>query len=284
LKTVLVTGASSGIGAACAVRLRDRGWHVLAGVRREGTAPEGTDELLVDVTDPPELALDELHGLVNNAGVAVAGPLEFLPADELRRQLEVNVVGQLRMTQLCLPALRKARGRVVNMGSISGLNALPLLGAYAMSKFALEAMTDSLRREVASLGVKVVSVEPGGIATPIWGKGLSDADRVLEAMPADVRRRYAGLIAAGRREAERLGREGLPPEAVAAVVGRALTARRPRTRYLVGRDAKVQAALGRLLPGRAFDALVREQAAQRRLHLGVAPDQVAGAGDRKSVV
>src|SRR6266568_5162529 len=139
LKTVLVTGASAGIGAACAVRLRDRGWRVLAGVRRPGTAPEGTEELLIDVTEPPPLELAELHGLVNNAGVAVAGPLEFLPADELRRQLEVNVVGQLRMTQLCLPVLRKARGRVVFMGSISGRSSLPFLGAYSMSKFALEA-------------------------------------------------------------------------------------------------------------------------------------------------
>ena len=148
--------------------MRDRGWRVLAGVRREGSAPEGTEEVLVDVTDPPSLVLSELHGLVNNAGVAVAGPLEFLPPEELRRQLEVNVVGQLRMTQLCLPALRAARGRVVNMGSISGLNALPLLGAYAMSKFALEAMTDALRVELAPWGIRVAIVEPGTIKTPIW--------------------------------------------------------------------------------------------------------------------
>jgi NAD(P)-dependent dehydrogenase (short-subunit alcohol dehydrogenase family) len=259
----LVTGASTGIGRACVTHLTSLGFEVLAGVRRPEDAPPGAEPLQLDVTSEADVAAAaervgaRLDALVNNAGIAVSGPLEGVPVAEWRRQMEVNFLGQVAVTQALLPALINARGRVVNMSSIGGRNALPLFGPYSASKFALEAMTDSLRREVASLGVKVVSVEPGGIATPIWGKGLSDADRVLDAMPTDVRRRYAGLIAAGRREAERIGREGLPPEAVAAVVGRALTARRPRTRYLVGRDAKVQAALGRLLPGRAFDALVR---------------------------
>ncbi|HEY6584860.1 MAG TPA: SDR family NAD(P)-dependent oxidoreductase, partial [Gaiellaceae bacterium] len=159
-----MTGASSGIGQACAVRLSRHGWRVLAGVRREGDAPAGSEELLLDVTDPPAaLEVDRLHGLVNNAGIAVAGPLEFLDADELRRQLEVNVVGQLRVTQLAVPALREARGRIVNIGSISGRSALPFLGAYAMSKFALEAMTDSLRVELRPWGIHVAIVEPGTI-------------------------------------------------------------------------------------------------------------------------
>ena len=174
------------------MRLRDRGWRVLAGVRRAGTAPEGTEELLIDVTDPPALDLDALDGLVNNAGVAVAGPLEFLPPDELRRQLEVNVVGQLRMTQLCLPALRAARGRVVNMGSISGLNALPLLGAYAMSKFALEAMTDALRVELEPWGIHVAIVEPGTIKTPIWTRERPDP-------PPEALSLYGARIDAFRR-------------------------------------------------------------------------------------
>jgi NAD(P)-dependent dehydrogenase (short-subunit alcohol dehydrogenase family) len=259
----LVTGASTGIGRACVTHLAGLGFEVLAGVRRPQDAPPGAEPLQLDVTSEADVAAAaervgaRLDALVNNAGIAVSGPLEGVPVAEWRRQMEVNFLGQVAVTQALLPALINARGRVVNMSSIGGRNALPLFGPYSASKFALEAMTDSLRREVASLGVKVVSVQPGGIATPIWGKGLSDADRVLDAMPTDVRQRYDGLIAAGRREAERMGREGLPPEAVAAVVGRALTARRPRTRYLVGRDAKVQAALGRLLPGRAFDALVR---------------------------
>jgi NAD(P)-dependent dehydrogenase (short-subunit alcohol dehydrogenase family) len=248
LKTVLVTGASSGIGAACAVRLRDRGWRVLSGVRREGSAPEGTEELLVDVTDPPHLELGELDGLVNNAGVAVAGPLEFLPADELRGQLEVNVVGQLRMTQLSLPALRRSHGRVVNMGSISGLNALPFLGAYAMSKFALEAMTDALRIELAPWGIHVSIVEPGTIKTPIWTRERPEP-------PPEARPLYGERIDAFRRLALARGSAGAPPEAVADAVEHALTARKPRTRYLVGRDAKLRARVDRL-PDRLRDRLI----------------------------
>jgi len=251
LRTVLITGASSGIGAACAVRLRDRGWRVLAGVRREGTAPDGCEELIVDVTDPPALELTELHGLVNNAGVAVAGPLEFLPAEELRRQLEVNVVGQLRMTQLCLPALRAARGRVVNMGSISGRNALPLLGAYAMSKFALEAMTDSLRVEVEPWGIRVAIVEPGTIKTPIWTRERPEP-------PAEALSLYGARLAAFRKLAVARGTAGAPPEAVAEAVEHALTAEKPRTRYLVGRDAKLRARVERL-PDRLRDRVIAKR-------------------------
>jgi NAD(P)-dependent dehydrogenase (short-subunit alcohol dehydrogenase family) len=248
LKTVLVTGASSGIGAACAVRLRDRGWRVLAGVRRAGTAPEGTEEMLVDVTEPPPLELDALNGLVNNAGIAVAGPLEFLPPEELRRQLEVNVVGQLRMTQLCLPALRKGRGRIVNMGSISGLNALPLLGAYAMSKFALEAMTDALRVELAPWGIHVAIVEPGTIKTPIWTRERPDP-------PPEASELYGVRIDAFRRLAVERGTAGAPPETVADAVEHALSADKPRTRYLVGRDAKLRARVERL-PDRIRDRVI----------------------------
>jgi NAD(P)-dependent dehydrogenase (short-subunit alcohol dehydrogenase family) len=185
---------------------------------------------------------------VNNAGVAVAGPLEFLPADELRRQFEVNVVGQLRVTQLCLPALRAARGRVVNMGSISGRNALPLLGAYAMSKFALEAMTDSLRVEVEPWGIHVAIVEPGTIKTPIWTRERPEP-------PAEALSLYGARLAAFRKLAVARGTAGAPPEAVAAAVEHALTAEKPRTRYLVGRDAKLRARVERL-PDRLRDRLI----------------------------
>lgn len=228
--------------------MRDRGWRVLAGVRRAGSAPEGTEEVLVDVTDPPALDLSELHGLVNNAGVAVAGPLEFLPPDELRRQLEVNVVGQLRMTQLCLPALRASRGRVVNMGSISGLNALPLLGAYAMSKFALEAMTDALRVELAPWGIHVAIVEPGTIKTPIW-------TRERPQPPPEAAELYGARIDAFRELAVKRGTAGAPPESVADAVEHALMADKPRTRYLVGRDAKLRARVERL-PDRLRDRVI----------------------------
>src|SRR5581483_7822637 len=183
VRTALVTGASSGIGAACANRLVRGGWHVLAGVRRTGDAPAGTEELRLDVTDPTQIRaaadrVERLDGLVNNAGIVVAAPLEELPLDELRRQLEVNVVGQLAVTQALLPALRAARGRIVLVGSIAGRSALPFLGAYSASKFALEAVADALRIERAPAGIRVSLVEPGTIATPIWQRAAADADEL----------------------------------------------------------------------------------------------------------
>ena len=244
-RTALVTGASSGIGHACAARLARNGWRVFAGVRRAGTAPEGTDELILDVTEPPELELDELDGLVNNAGIAVAGPIEFLPAEELRRQLEVNVVGQLRMVQLTLPALRRSRGRIVNIGSISGRSALPFLGAYAMSKFALEAMSDALRIELRPWGIHVAIVEPGTIKTPMWTRERPDP-------PAEAMELYGERIAAFREYALSRAASGAPAEAVAKVVEDALTAERPKARYLVGRDARLRAGVERL-PERVRD-------------------------------
>ena len=176
------------------------------------------------------------------------GPLEFLPPDELRRQLEVNVVGQLRMTQLCLPALRAAHGRVVNMGSISGLNALPLLGAYAMSKFALEAMTDALRVELEPWGIHVTIVEPGTIRTPIWTRERPDP-------PPEALSLYGARMDAFRKLAVARGSSGAPPELVAAAVEHALAAEKPRTRYLVGRDAKLRARVERL-PDRLRDRVI----------------------------
>jgi NAD(P)-dependent dehydrogenase (short-subunit alcohol dehydrogenase family) len=251
LRTVLITGASSGIGEACALRLREKGWTVLAGVRREGDAPVGTTEVILDVTDPPQLELGELHGLVNNAGVAFAGPLEFLPLDELRRQLEVNVIGQLAVTQAVLPALRRGRGRIVNMGSISGRSALPFLGAYAMSKFALEALTDSLRVEVEPWGIHVAIVEPGTIKTPIWTRERPEA-------PPAALELYGPRLEAFRRTAVKRGTQGAPAADVARAVEHALTADAPRTRYLVGRDAKLRARLERL-PDRVRDRLLERR-------------------------
>jgi NAD(P)-dependent dehydrogenase (short-subunit alcohol dehydrogenase family) len=244
-RTVLVTGASSGIGQACAARLARSGWRVFACVRREGAAPEGADEVLLDVTDPPQLELERLDGLVNNAGIAVAGPLEYLPVDELRRQLEVNVIGQLRMVQLVLPALRVAHGRIVNVGSISGRSALPFLGAYAMSKFALEAMTDALRVELRPWGIRVSIVEPGTIKTPMWTRDRPDP-------PPEAMVLYGERLAAFRRFALERSEGGEPAEAVAEMVEEALTSPRPKARYLVGRDARLRAGVERL-PSRLRD-------------------------------
>ncbi len=261
-RLALVTGTSTGIGRAIAIHLSERGFRVLAGVRKPADAPAGLEPIVLDVTSVEDVAAaagrvgGTLHALVNNAGIAVNGPVEVVPVEQWRRQFEVNLVGQVAVTRALLPALLNARGRIVNISSISGRVSWPLISPYTASKFALEAVTDALRREVGPHGVHVVSVEPGGIATPVWGKSRAEAERLVSAMPADARRRYGGLIAGILRHGDRLARDGLPPEAVAEVVGCALTTRRPRTRYVIGRQAKAQAVLDRLLPDRAFDALV----------------------------
>jgi NAD(P)-dependent dehydrogenase (short-subunit alcohol dehydrogenase family) len=256
-RAVLVTGASSGIGAASARWLAARGWEVYASVRRAGEAPEGTTELRFDVTDAVAVGhaatgVEELDGIVANAGVAIAAPLEALPPDELTRQLDVNVVGQLRTLQAFLPALRRRHGRVVLMGSIAGRSALPFLGAYAMSKFALEAMADALRVELAPEGIHVAIVQPGTIATPIWTKPQRNA----EDLPPELLERYGPRIAAFREKAAARSAKGVAADEVAKVVERALTAERPRTRYLVGPDAKRRARL-QALPDRARDRLLQ---------------------------
>jgi NAD(P)-dependent dehydrogenase (short-subunit alcohol dehydrogenase family) len=262
-RLALVTGASTGIGRACALHLAGLGFHVLAGVRDPADAPDGLEPLRLDVTSESDVAAaaervgGELHALVNNAGIALTGPVEVVPLDDWRRIVDVNLLVPVAVTRALLPAVIRARGRVVNMSSIGGRVANPLLGPYSATKFALEAVSDSLRREVAAHGVKVVSIEPGGIATPIWDKGLDDGRRITRDMPEEAARRYAKLIPAVIQVAERLGREGLPPEAVAEVVGKAVTTRRPRARYVIGRDAKVQATAARLLPDAAMDALIR---------------------------
>ncbi len=193
---------------------------------------------------------------MNNAGISSAGPIEFVPLDELRRVLEVNVVGQVAVTQAMLPLLRAARGRVVNMSSIGGRMAAPIVGPYAASKFALEAISDALRREVAAQGVRVSVVEPGGVRTPIWEKGEADADRLEAGLPPEAEGLYGGLMRSIRAEADRIKVEGLPPRAVAEVVAEALTSARPRARYPVGRDAKGRAAAARILPDSVFDRLI----------------------------
>jgi NAD(P)-dependent dehydrogenase (short-subunit alcohol dehydrogenase family) len=256
-RTALVTGASSGIGEACALRLVRSGWRVLAGVRTAGDAPDGTEEVLLDVTDEEQVraaaeSVDELHGLVNNAGIAIASPLEAIPLDELRRQLEVNVIGQVAVTQALLPGLRRARGRVVFVGSIAGRSALPFLAPYAASKHALEAIGDSLRMELSPWGIHVAVVEPGSIATPIWTKSAATADSILERVPPETAGLYRSRLEAFRRAAAAAGRRGVPTEGVAEVIEQALTAESPKTRYLIGRDAKRRAAIERL-PDRLRD-------------------------------
>ena len=225
-------------------------------MRRAGQAPEGTTELVFDVTEPTGIGhaatlVDHLDALVDNAGVAIAAPLEFLPPAELTRQLDVNVVGQLRVLQAFLPQLRAARGRVVLMGSIAGRSALPFLGAYAMSKFALEAMADALRLELAPWGIHVALVEPGTIATPIWTKPQPAVDELAR----EAGELYGERAARLRSVAAARAAKAAPVESVAAAVEHALTAAKPKTRYIVGPDAKRRARV-QMLPDRVRDKLV----------------------------
>ena len=268
-RTVLITGASTGIGAACALYLDARGFRVLAGVRNlaDGDAlrvrsSSRLTPVQLDVTDRDSLLAGEkkirelvgetgLGGLVNNAGIAVGGPLEVLPLDDLRRQFEVNVVGMLAVTQALLPLLRQARGRIVNIGSIAGRTAVPFVGAYSMSKSAVAAMTTALRLELDTWGIDVSLVEPGAIATPIWQKSTAAAD----AFAGDPL--YSKHIANIRRAVGEAERHAISADAVARAVEHALTARRPKTRYLVGVDARIRAGVAALLPQRMQDALQR---------------------------
>jgi NAD(P)-dependent dehydrogenase (short-subunit alcohol dehydrogenase family) len=269
--TVLVTGASTGIGEATALHLKDLGFDAVGAVRKEEDAERlrsrGLRTVKLDVTDQPsisaaraELGDAPLAGLVNNAGIAVAGPLEFLPLDQLRLQLEINLVGQVAVIQQFLPSLRAGQGRIVNVSSIGGRVALPLVAAYNASKFALEAVSDSLRRELHGQGVDVIVIEPGGVKTPIWKKGNDLADELQQQMPPDVERLYGSMIEALRRETVKIEQKtGIEPRAVAEVIGRALTAKRARTRYLVGTEAKIRGPVGKFLPDRWMDRAIARQ-------------------------
>lgn len=271
-RAVLVTGASSGIGRACAADLLRRGFRVLAGVRTESAAAEartsGLEPVMLDVADDVSvagaaraveaaLAGEGLLGLVNNAGIAIGGPLEVVPLDLFRRQIEVNVTGQLAVTQAFLPFVRRARGRIVFMGSVSGLLALPFMGPYSASKFALEAIADTLRLELRAWGIHVAIVEPGTVATPIWEKSVSFAREWLERMPADARERYGAAAENMMKGALHMGQRGIPPQAVADAVAHALTAARPRARYLVAPPNRArQVRLLRRLPEPFRDRLI----------------------------
>jgi NAD(P)-dependent dehydrogenase (short-subunit alcohol dehydrogenase family) len=273
LGAVLITGASTGIGRACAEHLSDVGFTVFAGVRKQsdaeslrGAGSGRIQPLTLDVTDGESIvsamrtvedaAPAGLAGLVNNAGIAVGGPLEFVAIEDWRRQLEVNFFGQIAVTQAALPALRRARGRIVNMTSIGGRLATPFFGPYNASKFALEAVNDALRLEMRPFGVEVVAIEPGAVATPIWGKGRETAEQLVAEMPAEGIELYGSGIEALRKGAEQLERSGVPPLQVARAVEQALTGGRPKPRYVVGRDARIRLALSRLLPTRVMDRLI----------------------------
>jgi NAD(P)-dependent dehydrogenase (short-subunit alcohol dehydrogenase family) len=270
----VVTGASSGIGEATARYLAELGFDVLAGVRKDEDAERLAGgrirPLRIDVTDQASIDAaaaqvgGPLAGLVNNAGVAVAGPLEFVSVDELRRQLEINVIGQVAVTQAFLPRIREGGGRIVNISSIGGRVALPLAGPYAASKFAIEAISDVLRRELRPWRIHVAAIQPGAVATPIWDKGTAEVEERLKDTPPEMDELYGDVIAKMREEVSSFGTDGTDPREVAKAVAHALTANRPKTRYLVGRDAKVRAAMARILPDRVMDAAIGRALGQRK--------------------
>jgi NAD(P)-dependent dehydrogenase (short-subunit alcohol dehydrogenase family) len=278
--SALITGASTGIGRATALRLAAAGWRVFAGVRdpaagerlRGEAVAGGVMPLEIDVTDAGQIERARvrvaqeaaggggaqgagLDALVNNAGIGVGGPLELLSPEDLRMQFEVNVFGQVAVTRALLPALRAARGRIVLLSSIGGLVSVPFNGPYAASKHAIEALGDALRGELHSSNIHVSLIEPGSVKTPIWGKA-QDTAKGLE-IPPELQEHYGRVPGAFAKVLADTERRGVSPEQVAATIERALTARRPRARYLVGRDARGMALAHSLLPTGAFDRVLR---------------------------
>lgn len=271
VETILVTGASSGMGAATAGELARRGYHVLAGVRRPTDADAlrsaHVEPVILDITEPEQIAAvarriaDDaerrpLRAVINNAGIAINAPVEVLSMDEWRRQFEVNFFGHVAVTKAVLPSLHASGGRVVNISSVGGRIAMPAYGAYAGAKFAMEAMSDSLRRELAPLGVQVVVVEPGGVKTEMTGHGIERANGTLATLSAAQRGRYGALMHAVIAQATSFTASGLSAEAAGRVIANAATTRRPRTRYTIGRDAALLTRLSRILPDRTLDRIL----------------------------
>jgi NAD(P)-dependent dehydrogenase (short-subunit alcohol dehydrogenase family) len=267
---VVITGASTGIGAATARDLAQRGFHVLAGVRREQDADAirgpGIEPLIIDITIPDHIRSlagrvyedpqrRAVRALVNNAGVTLNVPVEAFPIDKWRHLFETNFFGHIAMIQTLLPALIRSKGRVVNISSVGGKAAMATYGPYAGTKFALEAVSDSLRREIAPFGAEVVVIEPGAVLTGMAWRAIATAHELMSTMTPEQSKRYGGLVQAVTEQAASYTKSGVPAEAVAKVIAKAVTARKPHTRYTVGRDAALLALLARILPDRILDRI-----------------------------
>ena len=285
----VVTGASTGIGAATARELARQGFHVLAGVRRDRDADAirgpGLEPLIIDITNPQHIQTlaarvrgdsqgRAIRALINNAGVQANVPIEAFAMEEWRRLFEVNLFGHVAVTQALLPELIRSKGRVINISSVGGKVAMGAYGPYAATKFALEAVSDSLRRELATVGVGVVVVEPGAVRTEMLDRAIATADELMSAMTPEQNQRYGRLVHAVNAQAMSSTKAGLPAEAAAKVIAKAVTARRPRTRYTVGRDAALITRLARFLPDRTLDRVI---AAGLRPHL-------PSAGSRSALI
>jgi NAD(P)-dependent dehydrogenase (short-subunit alcohol dehydrogenase family) len=282
LRTVLVTGASSGIGCAGALHLDRVGYRVFAGVRRsedgDRLTKQGSSRLApihLDVTNPEDIrnavrviderAGGELYGLVNNAGICLPSALELVPLTDFRKHLEVNLVGPVALIQALLPSLRRATGRIVNVGSVNGQVVLLGAGAYSASKFALEAISDVLRLELRPWGIHVSQIEPGGIQTEIFDKARREVARTIAGAPDELCEAYRSVHDGLLAKIEKAGSSLAPSDQVAVVIAQALGARRPRARYYVGRNARLFSFLKRLLPDRALDGLLAWRSGGPRL-------------------
>ncbi len=274
MKSVVITGSSTGIGRACALMLDGNGFRVFAGVRRaadgdalRAAASQSLTAVHVDVTDPVSIqamadevkarvGADGLQGLVNNAGTTLPYPIEYFPLDGFRRQLEVNLVGPLAVTQALLPLLREGRGRVVNVTSGAGKVAVPLMAPYVAAKHGLEGLSDVMRLEFRQLGVAVAVIEPGFVSSAMGGKLQRDTEDVLRSLTDEGKRRYGPALEKMATEVSRSAATGSPPEVVAESVLHALTSKRPRTRYPAGVGAKRLLLMRRILPDRLFDRMI----------------------------
>ena len=275
--SVFITGASSGIGEECTLYLSSLGFRIFAGVRKKEDFKAliklnsyNIVPVLIDITNAasvlkavriitPFMKKHGLSGLINNAGIALGGPLEFLPVKEIQNQFEVNVIGHIRVIQAFLPFLRKGHGRIINIGSISGRISGPFIGPYAASKFALRAITDSFRMELYPWDIPVSLIEAGRIATPIWEKSLIALNKIIKEFPSHARKLYGATLDKANEKRKRIGEIGISPAVVAKAVAHILTTKRPKTRYLVGRDAKFLNLIIKSLPDRIHDWFIMKQ-------------------------
>jgi len=272
--SALITGASSGIGRACSLMLDRAGYQVFAGVRTiqaaeelASLASERLCPVILDITDPIQIRracqMTDRHlegkglsALINNAGITLPGSIEFLSLDEFCGELEVNVIGHLAVTQAFMPAIRKAGGRIINVGSALGKFVMPLTGAYAASKFALEALTDALRRELLPSGIHVSLIAPGSVESAIWDKIDGEVARMEAGLPAEARERYGRTGNSISNLWKKAHYRAIPPEAVARVVLKILESSRPKPRYPVGPDAHFLTLVGRFVPDSLVDWVV----------------------------
>jgi NAD(P)-dependent dehydrogenase (short-subunit alcohol dehydrogenase family) len=275
VKSILISGASKGIGKAAALFFSTNGIQVFAGVRtvEDGKILEdlGGGKIIpiqLDVTNSTQIKnsivkIEEivgkngLQGLVNNAGIAVSSPMEFVPIDELRNQIEINFIGVVALTQACMPLIRIGKGRIVNISSISGMFSYPFVGPYSASKFALEAFTNSFRRELLMAGIHVASVQPGNVDTPIWDSSYMKADEISKNFPAEAHQHYPFYFPTLLDKKDGQDKKGMSPQKVVDKINHALFSKRPKTKYPVGNTAIFFSTIGKFIPDKFFDSIIK---------------------------